>query len=249
MMPGVARGRVVTAEPPDQAGIRDGLAYALFVPPGEVHGGVVILHGAGSCKESHYDYARHARRLGLAAVAFDLRGHGESDGALDGRVGGDVLVIAGLLPDGPRALRGSSLGGYLALTCADEVGASAVVAICPAGADGLRRGVRNGRFDARIDAAAFDAYLRDHDETAAVVVLSAALLLLHAEGDEVVPVEHSEALYEAARGGDVGTVATRRLITVPGGHHRSVQHDPELQAVSLRFVARAFAAAEASPGE
>jgi alpha-beta hydrolase superfamily lysophospholipase len=245
---GVARGRVVTAEPPDQAGIRDGLAYALFVPRDEVRGGIVILHGAGSCKESHYDYARHARRLGLAAAAFDLRGHGDSEGTLDGRVGEDVLVVAGLLPDGPLALRGSSLGGYLALTCASEVGASAVVAICPAGADGLRRGVRNGRFDARIDAAGFDAYLRSHDETAATETLSAALLLLHAEGDEVVPVEHSRALYEAAGGGQAGASAMRRLIAVPGGHHRSVQHDPELQAVSLRFVARAFAAAEASPG-
>jgi len=27
---------------------------------------------------------------------------------------------------------------------------------------------------------------------------------------------------------------------VPGGHHRSVQHDPDLQAVSLRFIERAF---------
>ena len=71
---GVARGRVVTADPPDELGMRDGLAYALYVPPGEARGGIVILHGAGSCKESHYDYARHARTLGLAAVAFDLRG-------------------------------------------------------------------------------------------------------------------------------------------------------------------------------
>jgi hypothetical protein len=31
-----------------------------------------------------------------------------------------------------------------------------------------------------------------------------------------------------------------RLITLPGGHHRSVQHDRELQAVSLRFVERAL---------
>jgi hypothetical protein len=31
-----------------------------------------------------------------------------------------------------------------------------------------------------------------------------------------------------------------RLITVPGGHHRSVQHDDELQAVSLKFIQRAL---------
>jgi hypothetical protein len=32
-----------------------------------------------------------------------------------------------------------------------------------------------------------------------------------------------------------------RLITLPGGHHRSIQHDPELQAVSLRFLGKALA--------
>lgn len=221
--------------------MHDGLAYARFEPRGEVRGGIVILHGAGSCKESHYDYARHARATGLAAVAFDLRGHGDSDGALDGRVAEDVLAVAGLLPGGPLALRGSSLGGYLALTVASVVGARAVVAICPASADGLRRGVRQGRFDARIDAPGFDAYLRDHDEMAAARALSAALLLLHADGDEVVPVEHSRALLAEAG------ASTKRLIAVPGGHHRSVQHDHEMQAVSLRFVASALHPAEASP--
>ncbi len=225
----------MTVDRPDELGARDGLAYALFVPPGAARGGIVILHGAGSCKESHYDYARHARALGFAAVAFDLRGHGESDGALDGRVAGDIALIASLLPSGPLALRGSSLGGYLALCSAGGVGARAVVAICPAEAEALRRGVRGRRFDARIDLAGFDAYLREHDEMAAVAGLSAAFLLLHAEGDEVVPVEHSQALFAAAT-----AAATKRLITVPGGHHRSLQHDHEIQAVSLAFVGRAF---------
>jgi hypothetical protein len=29
---------------------------------------------------------------------------------------------------------------------------------------------------------------------------------------------------------------------MPGGHHRSIQHDGELQGESLRFVRRAFGA-------
>jgi hypothetical protein len=32
-------------------------------------------------------------------------------------------------------------------------------------------------------------------------------------------------------------------VTVPGGHHRSIQHDPEMQALALRFLAQALAAA------
>jgi alpha-beta hydrolase superfamily lysophospholipase len=228
----------VTPDPPTELASRDGLAYALFLPAGEPRGGIVILHGAGSCKESHYDFARHARRLGFAAVAFDQRGHGDSDGALDDRAGEDVAAVAGLLPPGPLALRGSSLGGYLALTAGAPAGADCVVAICPATAEGLRRGVRAGRFEARIDAEAVDAYLAAHDQTDAVAAFEdIALLLMHAEGDEVVPVEYSHDLYAAA-----GTVH-KRIIAVPGGHHRSLQHDEEMQAVSLRFIADAFAAA------
>jgi hypothetical protein len=30
------------------------------------------------------------------------------------------------------------------------------------------------------------------------------------------------------------------LITVPGGHHRSVQHDAELQGAALRWIERAL---------
>ena len=61
------------------------------------------------------------------------------------------------------------------------------------------------------------------------------VLLLHAEGDEQVPVEHSRELAAALH------APGSRLIVVPGGHHRSIQHDGELQAVSLRFIERALA--------
>jgi alpha-beta hydrolase superfamily lysophospholipase len=59
------------------------------------------------------------------------------------------------------------------------------------------------------------------------------MLLLHAEGDEQVPVDHSVALHRASGS------PRKRLIALPGGHHRSIQHDLELQAESLRFVERA----------
>ena len=200
---------------------------------------MLILHGAGSAKESHHDFARAAVALGLAAVVFDQRGHGASDGPMDARVIGDVETIAALLrgalgdPAAPIALRGSSMGGYLAILGAGPVDASAVVAICPASAAGLRRGIAAGtlRFDA--DAPALDAFLADHALEPAVRALQAPLLLLHAEGDEQVPVEHSREL--AAVVSSPGS----RLIAVPGGHHRSIQHDEELQAVSLRFIAKA----------
>ena len=32
----------------------------------------------------------------------------------------------------------------------------------------------------------------------------------------------------------------RKFVEVPGGHHRSIQHDAELTGVSVRFVLRAL---------
>lgn len=211
-------------------GVRDGLAYALFAPREDAGGGVVVIHGAGSQKENHFDFARACRAAGLAAVAFDQRGHGESDGALDGRAIDDVGTIAALLPDGvPVALRGSSMGGWLALAAGAALDAAAVVAICPASSDQLALGLRSQRFTFRADGDSLGALLGATDLPAAAATLGERLLLMHAEGDEDVPVEHSRALHAAA--------PASRLEVVPGGHHRSVQHDGDLQALSVRFIA------------
>jgi pimeloyl-ACP methyl ester carboxylesterase len=227
--------RTVKVEPPAEMGMVDGLSFALFLPASEPLAGVVVLHGANSCKESHFDFARACRADGLAAVSFDMRGHGESEGAMDERALADVATIAALARDRTGidaiALRGSSMGGYLALVAAAEADARAVVAICPASAAGLARGLRDDRFEFRADADGLGTVLTRHDELRAAEQLDVPLLLLHAEGDEVVPVEHSRALHVAAAGS--------RLVALPGGHHRSVQHDPELQALAIRFVRRA----------
>ena len=218
---------------PDQprTGVLDGLAWALFEPAGaEPAAGVVVLHGAGSCKESHYDFCRLLRSHGLAALSFDQRGHGESEGALDGRAVDDVATMRTLLPRGPVGLRGSSMGGWLAIAAAGPVGAAVVVAICPATTQGLVRGLAERRFDFRADHPAAEEALAAVDLDASAARLGERLLLLHAEGDETVPVEHSHHLHAVAPGS--------RLVVTPGGHHRSIQHDPELQAFAARFLAR-----------
>ena len=122
------------------------------------------------------------------------------------------------------------MGGWLALVAAEAVGAAGVVAICPAPSAGLRRAIRQGRFDIAVDVAALERVLEEVDEGAAARELGERLLLLHAEGDEVVPVERSRELHAGA--------PESKLIAVPGGHHRSVQHDPELQAEAARFLVK-----------
>jgi uncharacterized protein len=223
--------RLVAPDPPE-LGKRDGLSYALFTPPGGARAGVVVLHGAGSVKESHYEFARELRANRLAAVCFDQRGHGESDGALGEGAIEDVATVRELLPDGPVGLRGSSMGGWLALVAASRVRANAVVAICPATSAGLLRGLRLKSFDFRADRPGLDRLLAVNDPEVAARELGERLLLMHAEGDETVPVEHSRALHAVAPGS--------RLVVAPGGHHRSVQHDPEYQAFAARFLVRSL---------
>src|SRR5918912_2603051 len=133
-----------------ELGTRDGLAYALFLPPVEPRAGVVICHGAGSAKESHFDFARAAVAYDMAAVAFDARGHGRSEGRFGAGAIDDVLTICGLMREHAAriALRGSSMGGFCAIHAAAADGlVDAVIAICPAPEDFLLRGVRSGRIE------------------------------------------------------------------------------------------------------
>jgi alpha-beta hydrolase superfamily lysophospholipase len=227
---------------PPALGKRDGLAYALFLPEGEPAGGVVVLHGAGSAKESHFDFARICRERGLAALAFDARGHGRSVGAFGPTAFGDVLSMCDLVGQHAPAvaLRGSSMGGFCAIHAAAlDPDIAAVVAICPAPGSLLLRGLRSGRIgrDFAWDTEATEPWLETLDLNAAARSLgpATALLLLHARGDEQVPVTVSEELHAVAS-------EPKRLLALPGGHHRSLQHDLELQNTSVRFIERAFAA-------
>jgi alpha-beta hydrolase superfamily lysophospholipase len=237
----VPRLRTVTVALPARVGRQDGLAYCLWLPKGPLRGGVVILHGAGSCKENHHDFARVVLAARFAAVTFDQRGHGESDGPMDARAIDDVVAMASLLrsatgePELPIVMRGSSMGGYFAIVAAAGAGARAVVAICPAPPESLVRGLRGGKFGFAADVEAVSQLLTANDLFAAMRELKAPVLLMHAEGDEQVPVEHSRELIARAR------LRTSRLIAPPGGHHRSVQHDDELQAASVAFIKRALA--------
>jgi len=224
-----------------------GLAYSLWLPHSgpSPHPGVVVVHGAGSRKENHADFARLAMADGWAALTFDLPGHGASEPEFTGGAVDDVVAMVDLLATRPDvdparvALRGSSLGGFLAIcAAAAEPTVAGVIAICPASEDHLARGVRQGRFEMRIgDPLDLEAWLAAQDVGEAVERLAGRpLFLMHAEGDTQVPVERSEHLYE--RAGE-----PRKLVIAPGGAHTTVQHDSELQSVALRWLERRLAAA------
>ncbi|MDQ3648118.1 MAG: lysophospholipase [Actinomycetota bacterium] len=224
---------------PPELGTRDGLSYALFRPEGDPPAGVVIVHGAGSAKESHFDFARNLRGAGLLALAYDVRGHGRSAGEFGPTAFGDVLSMCDLVREHAPAvsIRGSSLGGWQAIHAAAlDSSIAAVVALCPAHEERLLGMLRSPDevYEMRVDRELAARWIAEQDIFAAVTKLAprTGLLLLHAQGDEQIPYTVSEELYAAA-------LEPKRLVVVPGGHHRSLQHDMEIQDLSRRFVLEA----------
>jgi pimeloyl-ACP methyl ester carboxylesterase len=203
---------------------------------------MVVVHGAGSSKENHADFARACAAAGWAALAYDQRGHGDSGDEMSPRAIGDLVRMARFLArqegvdPGRVCVRGSSMGGFVAIHAAATFEAIAgVIAICPAGEEHLIRGLRERTLEFRagdLARADLDAWLREHDLREAVELLAAKpLLLIHATGDERIPSEWSAELHERSS-------QPSKLILLPGGHHRSAQHDAELQGLALRWIER-----------
>jgi uncharacterized protein len=244
---------------PAQTGRLDGIAWCLWLPDEAIEPrssdpvpAVIILHGAGSRKENHADFARAATAYGFAALTFDNRGHGETEGDLGASVIDDLGALARMLAeraeiDGERiAVRGSSMGGLMALHLgASSPAVAAVVAICPAAewmlaedvqrvADGKPPPEGSALNEMRIDARSLLQWLDGNDVERAVEQLgSKPLMLVHARGDEVVPPSNSERLYEIA-------AEPKRLLMLDGGDHRSAQHDAEIQGETLTWLMRAL---------
>jgi pimeloyl-ACP methyl ester carboxylesterase len=188
-------------------------------PPGSP--AVLIVPGYGSRKENHRDFGEALQAAGMGATAVDLRGHGETGGALDGGVLDDVawcldaLAAAGHAPLG---IRGSSMGGMLALhAAARDPRVRAVVAICPA---------RPERLADRIGA----DWPRALPLAPAVARADGvARGYWHATGDEAVPWGATFALAGI-------TPQPMRLRIALGGGHNTLQHDPAVIAETVAFL-------------
>ena len=202
----------------------------------------MILHGAGSAKESHFDFARGCRADGIAALAYDARGHGRSEGAFGPGAIDDALAMGELLREHAAAvaLRGSSMGGFQAIHAARRADPSlcAVVAICPAPEDLLLRGLRSRGAPASSAATRAPPSRGSSRSTSTRPPPRSGparrCSCCTPAGTSRSPTRSSEELYAAAD-------EPKRLLVLPGGHHRSLQHDLEMQAESRRFI---LAAAE-----
>ncbi len=100
-----------------------------LLEPENVIGGVTVLHGHSHSKDETLGLVARMAEAGMAALAIDLRGHGEHPGQLDEGVVGDVeAAVTFTRRYGPAAVVGHSLGGRLALMSTADL----VVAISPA---------------------------------------------------------------------------------------------------------------------
>jgi dipeptidyl aminopeptidase/acylaminoacyl peptidase len=217
------------------------LAATLYLPAdahpgGPLLPGLVVGHGAGSNRLRHEPFCRLACSQGFAVLSFDFRGHGESGGELDGPLEQDVLAATALLRshalvDGERVgYRGSSMGGYYGLRAAHEARFSALALLCPATDDVLLAGVqrRQGRgsheeggLEMRYDADKARSYFSSRDIYRDAEYVTAPVLLVHARGDDVVPLDRSLRLAAALEG-------PVELLILPGGSHTSAQATPEV---------------------
>jgi putative redox protein len=209
---------------------------------------VIVLHGFAGSQASHAEFGEFLAAHGFAVLTLDQRGHGGSGGLMDAGILDDVGAALRFLPSVPGidrrriAVRGSSMGGNIAIHAADRYAQiAAVVAACPATEAMMEPWVASGRAEeestalgltVRLDREGLLSYLRSHDVRQAVAALSPRpLLLIQAKGDETVPYLSTVALFEAAR-------EPKRLLLLEGGDHRSAQHDPAVHRETVAWLTK-----------
>jgi pimeloyl-ACP methyl ester carboxylesterase len=97
---------------------------------------VLLLHGGGQTRHAWKGTGALLGDAGYHAVAFDSRGHGDSDWAPDGRYGhdamvGDLVAVVDALGGRRPVLVGASMGGGVSLEAVgdDHVDATALVLV------------------------------------------------------------------------------------------------------------------------
>ncbi|MGJ7509571.1 alpha/beta fold hydrolase [Variovorax sp. GT1P44] len=97
---------------------------------------VVLLHGGGQTRHAWKNAGKSLGRRGYHAVAFDARGHGDSEWSPQGDYSQDAMVsdlrlVVDALGGGRAALVGASMGGGTSLVAAGEgrIDASALILV------------------------------------------------------------------------------------------------------------------------
>jgi len=97
---------------------------------------VILLHGGGQTRHAWKDTGEHLAASGYYSVAWDARGHGDSEWAADGHYGPDAMMedlkrIIAAHADTRPTLVGASMGGITSLLAIGEghVDAAALIMV------------------------------------------------------------------------------------------------------------------------
>jgi fermentation-respiration switch protein FrsA (DUF1100 family) len=220
------------------------LAAHFYVPTGTPpFPAVVLCHGLTSCKDNYADMAGFLAGEGLAVMAYDCRGHGESEGGLDGEAWQDVATVLHYLQSRPDvdadrlALAGSSMGAHNALRAAAEYAAiRTVVAFNTAPGELLKHGLLSADYwyaihltggQVSVTLPDYLLYLQGEDIYGLPSrIRPRPIFFIHARDDEFIPFGVSERLHAAAS-------EDSRLWLLDSGGHSGPRHDPRV----LRAVA------------
>ena len=176
-------------------------------------GHVLLCHGNGGSVGDRVLHLRLLRDAGLDVLVFDYRGYGRSSGKADeagtytdARAARAALLSRPGVDPSSLILLGESLGGAVALALALDDAPRGLI---------LQSAFTSVRDMARVHypfiprALVPDAY----PSLSRIARLRAPLLVLHGERDEVVPLAHGRALFDAAPG-------PKRMEILPGlGHN------------------------------
>lgn len=201
---------------------------------GEAKGTIIHMHGNAQNMTAHWMFASWLPDCGFNIFVFDYRGYGNSQGVPD---------EAGLFEDAVAAIEytlsredvaadkvvvfGQSLGGMLAIAASAKCRGSvkAVVAEAPV----LSYGEWADDMMPELQYPADDTY------TAASYIQAlddVPLLLLHGNKDKVVPLSHSQQLYQLAS-------EPKELVVIDGGSHNDAMtavHDGQYQRLMCEFI-------------
>lgn len=180
---------------------------------------VIFAHGNGESIDHWPPILRHYRQLGISVLLPEYRGYGRSGGSPseDAVVGDFVtfydLVVARPEIDGDRVVvHGRSLGGGVVGGLVKQRPAAAMIL--------------QSTFTSVADLAWQNWYVPrwmivdTFDTLEAVRRFDGPVLVVHGEGDQLIPVSHGRALHEAASNG--------KLVLFEGGHNNTPPSWPEL---------------------
>jgi pimeloyl-ACP methyl ester carboxylesterase len=216
------------------------LAAHFYLPQGRPpFAGVVVCHGFTSCKDKYADIAEFLQGEGFAVLAYDCRGHGESEGGLDGQAWQDVGTALAYLQTRPEvdaerlALVGSSMGAHNGLRAAAEYPLlRTVVAFNTAPGELLKLGLLSADYwyaiqfmggKVRVALPDYLLYLEGEDiYDLPSRIRPRPIFFIHARDDPFIPYSVSERLHAAAS-------EDSRLWLLDSGGHSGPRHDPQVQ--------------------